>query len=1849
MDKNYYMNQKIGDSGIAQTQNPSYLTDKYEPFKLSPRKINVGDYFESDSKYDETIGDVNAAIEEGLTVDDLRARQQGVLDMIGNALVNNVVIAGTTAISGTLGIIDGLAEAAATGEAERIWNNKINNWAVDQQNATRETFPIYRGTEYEDKSIWEKLGTGIFWADAFQNLGFTEGMIIPGMGVGALLSKTPKVSQMLISSFASSIGEGSIEAINTKNDEINNKLTIANQEYNKLVSNIESPLALSILNSEYKKDIQNIEEDANRAGNFVFGSNIVLLTLTNTLEFGKLFSRGFSTSKRLANTQTRLGSGLTKTSEGLYEGLSTGKEIAKATGKKLLDATSEGIEEIAQGIISKTPSLTEDYNQFNNSMFNPEHRELAANLWQGLGMSLSESMKDPRTAEEFASGFIIGIFGVPMLRASKVPIKLENSIFSEVSEAKEKAQKTQQLANTINQRLADDKKINSYYNGLVRHLSMQERMNAALDKDDAFDYKTAESAQFISDIMMFDDIGDVDRLRDIINNSVDTSDEGIDNLIKETSKDGEGPFMQNGNPLSKEEVRNAIEEKKIVLNSKIDSYLEDKKSLTQFSPTLSDNAIKMSLYLKGQLRDYKDRLETVSDRGYAGVRDLIKAATTQNKNTTPNKILKGEGMYANVDGKRKLVRKEDIDYFDENGNPVFKNTEPEVSTLTSEDFYTKWSSDNSFREYVGNLLSDDSSAVPYDERVQLSKTLGDINRLSSAIFTYSKNLTDILSNPERADEINSKNVEEATIAYKNRQVEALSNYLKGVGSVSELDVRISNIDDKTYLNDALDKLEKEGDDYIKSIIEGKRELDSLKQSIDNILKNVPDSPEKESVNNILLDILYSSNNEKEFQQGVQDAIKNTPDFIAESLSEIMNKLSNHEDSKKSTKKDTNKPRKKVKKKGFSLSDVGDLKPDAEMLERGQERKDKKIDNRPTKEEESEDKEEEHKEVKEKKTYELDKKDIEKLLNSLSDEELKALADGKVIITGTPKDKINTIKKLAKAILDSRSNPDEANDSEGTNSEDNNAVPKRTEPYLRSWYHTKYSFNDLKNRGVRRAEIYNSDVVRALDDLDAFDFVDNGNLGILFNKNENLPIHYVKVKDDRLNDVIVLAIEVTNEVSKLVDTPKSFIAQDGKRYQAVGALGFDKNIKESVRSYAQLKDNIEDAYEEYLGSSSNSSTESTKPIDISELWHIIESGLKPLYDALDKSNSAKAKKVNREVLREELLKLTNITLKDYENGGRVEDIFTKANAAYYWNNRDSFSIRDLIGEISNFYKKYEKNKSSKSSSSRQESSNFYVYPKATNKIKHIYSGRMVKTLDDSTPTQRPLKEVAGKNPHLGVYYKRKMRTPTISEYEEVVSLNTNNFNPKEGSVWVFTMEADGRYYPKYVKVKRFTKDEYDIEEHKNTPLMKDLIENVRILTDSSLSNEDRYLAKYEIMNILHFPKDTRLLFNEDVVSISGFRNNIGKGLDANEKAEVLLELLQSDELNLRFQIAPAKLNEESYIKDVMDSDILTTDLAVLHNVNASFDLYTINPSGRINESKNENKKGHIGRRGVNNSISSTTLTLNGKQYSITEDEVKLGNKRITNSNTLEELKLLSQINNDEINSVEGNPKLYLGTYSSGEEFGIINGRVKKGKDLEKLKKEAFDKYKEINQKNILNDLMESGSDRKDLLKKAGYEIKSDDSKSSNTEDGAEEDDEELFEKSSLVELEKALGKLDNTNKEDSMGEEKPKKKKLKKLDSYVIEETEEKKEIKEVKKSVVMSDNFNQVEGKSAKSIREKASNPNFEQLVRANRKVLRDLGFKSVNEMVEFINNDNNKLPSIDTITNQESFDALVDIIKNCR
>ena len=808
-DKFYYLNEKIGPSGVAGTRNPIYMTEKYEPFKISARRTNVGDIVTPTSKYDETLGNLDDVIYGDTTVEDLRAEQQSGLEMIGNSLANNVVIAGSTAISGTLGLVDGIFSALSSGEAQDVWDNRTTNWATNIQERTREVLPIYRGKEYEDKTLFQKLGTGIFWADLVQNLGFSEGMLLQGAGMAKILSSAPSMVRALVPSLTASIGEASIEAINARNDEELNKVRIANSEYNRMAQNAKSPFALGVLDSEYNKTLDSIEHDSNTAGNFVFGSNVALLTMSNAIQFGNLFSRGFGTAKRLNGALKRTGN--------VYSTDNMTLAMLGAGAKKLAQATSEGIEEVSQHIAATTPSNYTDYNTFNASIFNPEKRELVANIWQAIGQGYSQAMQDKETGVEFASGFLIGALGIPTIRKSKFPIGIENNIGVELYETYKNIQNQRELADRINNRLQEDKKINSYYNGLVRHLAIQDRMNTALDNEDAFDYKNAEAAQFISDIMMFDEAGDIENLRSIINNSVDMSDEGIDAIIRETSVDGKGPFMFNGNPLTRDEVRDILSEKIGILNGKLNSYIKNKAYLESNFPNMDNETLNNALFLREQFNDHSYRYEELLEKAYQGINKLL---TPIPQEVSKGKIKDGEGIdVTDSEGKRRHVRKSDIDYFDENGNAVMKETKSPITEKfnISKNKLVALLHNPVFIEFINQNLADDSSSMSYDEKSGLKSTIEDLLKLEDSIIKINKSLKEILTNPSKSAKDLQRTRENAVAADTQSKAKSLREKLLETTSLKDFRSVIDNDEsDAQVKNEAIESLANEGNEVAKN-------------------------------------------------------------------------------------------------------------------------------------------------------------------------------------------------------------------------------------------------------------------------------------------------------------------------------------------------------------------------------------------------------------------------------------------------------------------------------------------------------------------------------------------------------------------------------------------------------------------------------------------------------------------------------------------------------------------------------------------------------------------------------------------------------------------------------------------------------------------------------------------------------------------------------------------------------------------------------------------------------------------------------------------------------------------------
>ena len=755
---NYYLNKTIDNNGVAPIQGLPSLSKRQAfiedtPFK-GPIKTGplTGEFFERNSKYDKTLGSVDRMLNENMSSDEARAEVQSTLNRIGNALVNNAVIAGTTAVSGTLSFTYGIFDALANGELSRLYDNPINKEMLEWQEGIAKISPNYYKKGYEESSIWNKLGTSIFWADLIKNLGYAEGMMIPGMGASKILQNVPKAAQVVGSSLYGSISEASIEALQAKQDKLDLDSKIAYKSY---LNDINSGANITIAQDKYIDALNDAENDANGAGNFVLGYNIALLTATNALEWGKLFSRGnnFSRRKMLESARSQNISIVSDVEKQLpklaidNKLLFTAKNIATRLGK----ASTEGLEEVMQGVGVTAADLNPKYNDFNENVYNQDYRELASNTIQSIGMALSEAVKDPETYTNFAMGFFTGALGIPTLQNPKtetgyrLPITMEGGI-KEFFEEQSDYNKKVKLVNEVNTRLENDPNIEEYYKGLVRSSLLEDKANTALELNDTFNFNNYQYAQLISDVIMFDNVGHIDVLQDIINKANNFSNQEIQELIDQ------GVFEDGKNTPSIKEVKDKISKNANKLNTVLESYLKDKELIeSQKGDLLSKEAIENILYAKSQIKDWQDRSKSISEELY----------NTYN-NLSPNTISKNEFVLA--------------------------------LTLSSK-----------FKEDVKKLNTEELTA---DIAEDLNKKIDDIIKIERSIENFTAKINEDWNNTDKANGTIEKIKNNAVKKAKVKKVKSLKDKLQNLTSVSELREFINSTQDSN-INDAIDELYKD--------------------------------------------------------------------------------------------------------------------------------------------------------------------------------------------------------------------------------------------------------------------------------------------------------------------------------------------------------------------------------------------------------------------------------------------------------------------------------------------------------------------------------------------------------------------------------------------------------------------------------------------------------------------------------------------------------------------------------------------------------------------------------------------------------------------------------------------------------------------------------------------------------------------------------------------------------------------------------------------------------------------------------------------------------------------------------
>lgn len=1723
---------------------------------ITQQMINAG---YGTSRYDKELLNPTALTD----INERRANIQPWYDQIGAGILKGGVLAATTFADGIAGTVIGAIEAISNADkiagsdspwrelGDQFINNPFSAYMQDINEKVESVLPNYYTKAEQEDPWWEHMFSANFIGDKFlKNLGFTVGAAYSGkvnagaiskaiglkgvrdafkgavttasgrtlntaseiakayktgdafmdgvkltedLGKAAKQLKNAEWTLKTIGAVSAAMGEGRIEAITNSKEWSSYHELLLNDRHQKDIDSIEGQLfkehpewfsyvqsgtpetgfkwtrqitnpdglkewnkRKGEIDNKYNESLAKLAEYRADMANADFGLNVIMLSASNLWQYGRFLSGGYNTG-RLAN-------GLIKGS--LKEGYKTSKgAIAKQYARALSNPFAEANEEMMQSWFSEGTGLQQasKLNSFYGAKVDPEAEKETTGFLNSMLTGFSNIYGDAQSWEEGFIGGLTGLLGIPSISRTtteggkkKFKLALKGELWEGLSDAQKDNKDAQSIVDALNTRVKDPEFIN-YYQGFIRHQKYQNDMEAALKEGKPFDYKNAEHSQFISDAIMFEKAGRLQDLYDIIEEAGNVTEYDVDDIKNLTvdKRTGKSIFEGKSNQEVLDHVRKQAEDakKKLAKYSEISTNLK-----TLYGEDMADDYLEEMTWMMTQIDDWESRFKSLFEEVKKGASQVI--------------------------GDR------DKRFFGRNANKKIG----ELTDITAESLLNTLN-----KKAVRDALSDERVLADKDKdkslrNMKLFKDLSDMLKIYEARNEFIDKYTALSKNPE----LFSQQVQDSIKAVKEDNVKRILDEAKlkadSATSVNDLREIFSNYPEQK--KDIIESLKNGDNDTLKKLAEAYEDLDESSAIFTDILSATEPSPEVISAKNIIQDALENAESLDDILTTLDQAQDSSiPEEVKAALQEIVDKFIEQKKSGKTSRKDTKKSKNKPKKagkKGFfdMLSNSPDVK-DA------------------LSEEEAEGKEEDKEKPSKEEPTHVPSEPVEgkaepESLEEKSQDELVDIA--KKGDTSLSKEDNTALRRLAAKIHDNRLLP--AAGEEGNVEVEDNASPEDNgiTQGLRSWVETEYEFNPLKNRRERKAVLRSNPIVNALQELGAFQYVDEGYLADRIDENEDLPIHLIISSDSRLNSHILLAVEIGEKDKSLNPVEGS----DGKRYQVVGVLGFNKNNKESIKNYNDIVDAVNDEYS--------------------------------------------------------------------DSGSNKGSVF-----------------------VSSYY----------------------------TKVTHIYSGRMVKSTEDSPVESKDLTKefLRGRPLRIGIYYNStRFETPGLDNVE-IVPLNTNNQNPRAGSIWLMTKEADGRWYPKHLRAKRFTETEYPLDTWGDSPIVERIGRDATVLVNPKSTQYQKSLAKYDLKEVLHFPEGIDIAFSKkgNIISIPGIIENITGGATSLDEATVLLvQALQSDELGLRFNVVTSELTDPQYQEDILKSGILNTDLYQPGNVNASFDIAPVNSEGKPSVEGGEIAlKGHTGKRGIQNVLNRTTLTLNSKSYSIDSEGNIYDDKgeAVSNQNSIDELTLLSKINQGLINPVSGSKRFYLGVYTNdGTEFGIVNGVVKTGNSLKKLKSKAEKLHKKELQSRKVGETalgMEAAEGANLSYLESQYGIS------------------DKVPKQEIAKEEPA-DSGDGVSMETISDE----------LAMAILGGEEASKPVKKAPETKVSKPTFTLTESFTPISDETKLQISSY---IRGNRGVLRELGFKNVEEFMDFIRNPENNLPSPETITSVEAFNSLIDTIKNCR
>lgn len=831
---------------------------------------------------------------------DIRAGNQPWYAQIGAGLAKGAILAGTTFLDGTLGLLFGGKTAIEEDRWSGIWDNDFSKAMQSFNEWSEQALPNYYTKAEQEQPWYENIFTANFLGDKFiKNLGFTVGAFYSGgvtaaglkatklpqlIGAIAKSSKAPAIVNSAVGATISAVNEGRIEALNNSKDwfelhkaqlddtyrdriqAIQNRYedtkgTLVSTREGQMVdpAYIEYQNAIKKEQESYNAALGKLSEDRLKMGNADLLMNIPILTASNIIQFGKLYANGFKTARRATNIVGKAGE------------YTAGTTRLGATAAITKGALSEGNEEILQGAASRIAGnyYSTDVNNFYKSKTDPEAAQETLSWTKSFAEGINETVNDGSAWEEFFIGSLTGALGMPRFRGVRSesgslqsPITIEGGAINEWRDYNEKIARENKIANYMNSRV-NSPEFKNYYQGLIRHNKYQNDMNRAAEKGDEFNFKNAEHAQLVSDIAMFDNAGRMEDLTTLIDAAFDTSDENLASIVENTTttlEDGSkvGPFVdKNGNPMyatpeGKQEMIEKLQQNHDEMTNTINNYLKIKDELDiKTGQQLSDDQLEELTWMKSQIGNWAERATAMSGEVKSAIGNVI---------GNLDYLLKFNQQVRDFEGQHHADLTDRYKQADKNVRAI----EGAINTLNmvrGQDDKVLAHTLATNPKFVDGLIKEinevDGTVLSADEKADITTKLNDIVKLGNASKTYNAKLKEYLEDPQKQAEDHAKADEQAAQQETKKKSDDLKTSLNAAQNLQEFRSTIDAQDDTENRDRVLKELEDEGSEMAKNY----RETSQYNNEVRRVLNESDAEPQvKQDAMKLLQDQFSNSEN-----------------------------------------------------------------------------------------------------------------------------------------------------------------------------------------------------------------------------------------------------------------------------------------------------------------------------------------------------------------------------------------------------------------------------------------------------------------------------------------------------------------------------------------------------------------------------------------------------------------------------------------------------------------------------------------------------------------------------------------------------------------------------------------------------------------------------------------------------------------------------------------------------------------------------------------------------------------------------------------------------------------------------